>query len=1371
MEIRAMTSIAIGEEITISSIPLHMNRIERQRILNFALIVCHCDKCRLHLDKDIDYQEFWELLRKHEKQWKTYKALNFVHMNFNYEMDSNFMAYLESIYGEFHPSVTFFLLCSFICFANNSSNHSLIKLWFKRIERHFDLIISSKPYIAGDVIFNFNPLISCVKHEYKGKLCDNCLKPMDQLKRCAKCLQMYYCGKNCQTIDWSFHKNECKAFRGKTISDFDSLFLLTLRLYLRIKNDKTFATERHTFIDGSDVCLNDIKVNVKSSSFAKSLVYLSISKQFRSLGIDFEAKTLHRCYDLMSENNYSLVNNSSNPMDFDSLIGSSICLELWPISHSCLPNTAFVRKDEWIEIRAMKSIAIGEEITMALIALYMNGVERREQLKILHLDKDIDYQHFDRLLDKETIHWNSSKCECLRHLNFTYEMDSNFALYLETIYGGFHPIVSEFLLKSFICFANSMKTSPSLLNVWFKRIERHEVPLRPNSAQDMSAQIAVNTSKGFSAGDVIIQTKPMVHIICNEFKGLFCDNCLKREDQLRRCLKCLQMYYCGKMCQMNDWKYHKNECKVLRHTDFHRELFSSEEILLLRLYLSLKSDESFATKRYKLMDGSDVCLKEIIVEKDTMYSDCERMLEFNRVCMCFNAFGIKLSDFQKRHELFNWFAFLSSSPSHVGLKWYSRDMKDCQYFSDKVCRAVSLEMSSLNHSCLPNSAIVTNGKTLSYQLSYSHNSLAGLSVQLRALKEIPIGEEITVSFIRLDKSKSDRREALKNDFYVFDCKCLKCELNLDSGIDYNAFDELIAEEILNFVDKRRIDPNSWSEYDSLSSKLIPYYEAIYGNYHPFLTATLMQQSMTSRMSAMIASEPAFKWKPMLLDYYKTVDQHLRITHGVDHPLPNSAEDMSAQIAVNTSKGLSAGDLIMLCTYFYSISTECQIIPINIVLRENSNTNVVPKVAPDSEWSELIANRVAIYSAFLTEESVVRITSLVDQECGLIAVDCHFREHTSSRVIHSTHATVKVLVGHYRGRLKYAASQIQCQLPREYHSFAHYVTIDLPDFGSTGRTIKVRKSDSYKNPSNDLRTVMCVMPLYNTGDMIANLVEFMAYYTANGIERYVFYDWDSDPRFRSLVLSMNFTQILPFKMPIDGLTIHSWGQMASTNDCLLRHSNSPVILVDMDEFIVVRKSTSPDNSRTIQSLIVREMRDPSVSSLLVNNRFLCREYQIRHTFPRILSHTRLQSYPWSPNLRSKVIVLRPNRVIDVWVHAVYMSVEGFHMKVMPDTDVLMYHYRCCRGMNQVWLVWGHYVLLYFYSVRDQFTDDKAMTAFETPINRFIAQYCSSYRLFTQFLEPVFEWKPMLLDYYKTVDQHLRITHGVDHPLLHFNIISF
>ncbi|CAG2112603.1 unnamed protein product [Medioppia subpectinata] len=458
-------------------------------------------------------------------------------------------------------------------------------------------------------------------------------------------------------------------------------------------------------------------------------------------------------------------------------------------------------------------------------------------------------------------------------------MDSNFELYLETIYGGFHPIVSEFLLKSFICFANSMKTSPSLLNVWFNRIERHVLVTHGSDhpwyamlcATYMSAQIAVNTSKGLSAGDVIIQTKPMVHIICNEFKGLFCDNCLKREDQLKRCQKCHQMYYCGKECQTNDWKYHKNECKAFRHNDFHRDLFSSEEILLLRLYVSLKSDESFATKRYSLMDGSDVCLKEIIVQKDVlnnMYSDCERMLEFNRVCMYFNAFGIKLGDTQQRQELLNWFAFLSSSPSHVGLKWYSRDMKDYQYFSDKVCRAVSLEMSSLNHSCLPNSAIVTNG----------------LSVQLRALKEIPIGEEITVSFIRLDQSKSDRREALKNDFYVFDCKCLKCELNLDSGVDYKAFDELIAEEIFSFIDKRRIDPNSWSEYDSLSSKLIPYYEAIYGDYHPFLTATLMQQSMTSRMSAMIASEPAFKWKPMLLDYYKTVDQHLRITHGVDHPL-------------------------------------------------------------------------------------------------------------------------------------------------------------------------------------------------------------------------------------------------------------------------------------------------------------------------------------------------------------------------------------------------------------------------------------------------------------------------------------------------------
>ena len=91
------------------------------------------------------------------------------------------------------------------------------------------------------------------------------------------------------------------------------------------------------------------------------------------------------------------------------------------------------------------------------------------------------------------------------------------------------------------------------------------------------------------------------------------------------------MYYCDRNCQTIDWKYHKNECKVFRN-----KRHISEELIfydkLLRLYLTIKSDETFSTKRHKLFNGSDVCLKEIEVNVKDMMQNNDRVIEFEEIC-------------------------------------------------------------------------------------------------------------------------------------------------------------------------------------------------------------------------------------------------------------------------------------------------------------------------------------------------------------------------------------------------------------------------------------------------------------------------------------------------------------------------------------------------------------------------------------------------------------------------------------------------------------------------------------------------------------------------------------------------------------------
>ena len=78
---------------------------------------------------------------------------------------------------------------------------------------------------------------------------------------------------------------------------------------------------------------------------------------------------------------------------------------------------------------------------------------------------------------------------------------------------------------------------------------------------------------------------------------------------------------------------------------------------------------------------------------------------------------------------------------------------------------VYLKMSRFNHSCHPNAEIFGNQDTNN-------------STDLRALRKIKQGEEITICYIDEDKSvwsREERRAEMKT-FYNFDCKCVGCDM-------------------------------------------------------------------------------------------------------------------------------------------------------------------------------------------------------------------------------------------------------------------------------------------------------------------------------------------------------------------------------------------------------------------------------------------------------------------------------------------------------------------------------------------------------------------------------------------------------------------
>ena len=70
-----------------------------------------------------------------------------------------------------------------------------------------------------------------------SKLCWNCFKPFEDLKKCAKCKIAVYCGKKCQAQDWKTHKIRHDLFYGCVKS------LMEMPRYVNISNLESLAAK------------------------------------------------------------------------------------------------------------------------------------------------------------------------------------------------------------------------------------------------------------------------------------------------------------------------------------------------------------------------------------------------------------------------------------------------------------------------------------------------------------------------------------------------------------------------------------------------------------------------------------------------------------------------------------------------------------------------------------------------------------------------------------------------------------------------------------------------------------------------------------------------------------------------------------------------------------------------------------------------------------------------------------------------------------------------------------------------------------------------------------------------------------------------
>ncbi|KAE9609001.1 hypothetical protein Lal_00020505 [Lupinus albus] len=248
-------------------------------------------------------------------------------------------------------------------------------------------------------------------------------------------------------------------------------------------------------------------------------------------------------------------------------------------------------------------------------------------------------------------------------------------------------------------------------------------------------------TRDFYPGEVIICQEPYVCVPNNSSSSqVRCDGCFTATN-LRKCSRCRVVWYCGSTCQKSEWKLHRLECEAFSRLDMDKRQFVTPSIrLMLKLYIrrKLQSEKiilSTAMDNYDLVQALVAHMSEITEEQLVLYAQMANLV-------------------------------------HLILQWPEINIKEiAEIFSKFACNAHTISDSELrplgtglypvisiiNHSCLPNSVLVFEGR----------------SASVRAVQHVPKGTEVFISYIETAGSTMTRQKAL-NEQYLFTCTCPRC---------------------------------------------------------------------------------------------------------------------------------------------------------------------------------------------------------------------------------------------------------------------------------------------------------------------------------------------------------------------------------------------------------------------------------------------------------------------------------------------------------------------------------------------------------------------------------------------------------------------
>jgi len=277
----------------------------------------------------------------------------------------------------------------------------------------------------------------------------------------------------------------------------------------------------------------------------------------------------------------------------------------------------------------------------------------------------------------------------------------------------------------------------------------------------------------------ILTGNPYAYAFTKRFASHICAWTLEVFDKPLQiyCSHCKEVYYESEENRANGFAYHHQECRAFQKIHAY-PLNSSYKMLMKTLCRAVirKAWEQGLSKQTQIQKCNKTQLKYLeIIEVPPTWDKNLKWKHFESLVSNRDQYGILRFNARKRlaerlvkamPALILEYAFPKSDAEDIIDQLAEAICRyECNcfgYFSpkgDQTGAAVIPGISFINHSCAPNS------DSIFY--------FPGGSITIQALRDIPEGEEITITYCDLSLNKKDRQKYLKHN-YFFDCQCLRC---------------------------------------------------------------------------------------------------------------------------------------------------------------------------------------------------------------------------------------------------------------------------------------------------------------------------------------------------------------------------------------------------------------------------------------------------------------------------------------------------------------------------------------------------------------------------------------------------------------------